>query len=305
MKWNKQGLLYRHQDKNQNDIYSTVPFVKHLTDDVFRVYFSPRDEQNRSYPFFIDVDIFTKEVLQKASGSLIEQGAIGTFDDAGCVLFQILEHAQKRYLYYSGWTLCKRVPFTFFIGLATGDENSEIFYRYSPAPIIGPNKNDPYLAGAPWVIIENNIWKMWYITGLGWTQEPNGVQKHFYTITYAESVDGIDWKPSGKICIPFQSEKEYAIARPMVLKQGAIYKMWYSYRETDTCATYQIGYAESADGIQWQRKDDEAGITTSDAGWDSEMICYPFVFEHKGQMYMIYNGNEYGKTGFGIAILED
>ena len=145
---------------------------------------------------------------------------------------------------------------------------------------------------------------MWYITGLGWQPELNGVQKHFYTITYAESDNGIDWKPSGKICIPFKSDREYAIARPMVLKRGTIYQMWYSYRETKECNTYQIGYAESTNGIEWQRKDDEAGITTSDTGWDSEMICYPFVFEHNNNMYMVYNGNGYGKTGFGIAILE-
>jgi hypothetical protein len=34
------------------------------------------------------------------------------------------------------------------------------------------------------------------------------------------------------------------------------------------------------------------------------MICYPAVFELNGNTYMLYNGNGYGKTGFGIAILE-
>ena len=38
--------------------------------------------------------------------------------------------------------------------------------------------------------------------------------------------------------------------------------------------------------------------------WDSEMICYPYVFEHKDDLYMLYNGNDYGKTGFGLAVLE-
>ena len=44
-------------------------------------------------------------------------------------------------------------------------------------------------------------------------------------------------------------------------------------------------------------------IDVSDDGWDSEMICYPFVFDHKGKRYMLYNGNDYGKKGFGLAIL--
>ena len=34
------------------------------------------------------------------------------------------------------------------------------------------------------------------------------------------------------------------------------------------------------------------------------MICYPFVFDYSGNRYMLYNGNEYGKTGIGLAILE-
>ena len=46
------------------------------------------------------------------------------------------------------------------------------------------------------------------------------------------------------------------------------------------------------------------GIDVSKNGWDSEMICYPYVFDHKGKRYMLYNGNGYGKTGFGLAVLE-
>jgi hypothetical protein len=65
-----------------------------------------------------------------------------------------------------------------------------------------------------------------------------------------------------------------------------------------------IGYADSKDGLEWGRKDDLAVVDISNAGWDSEMVEYPFVFDHKGNRYMLYNGNEYGKTGFGLAILE-
>jgi hypothetical protein len=76
--------------------------------------------------------------------------------------------------------------------------------------------------------------------------------------------------------------------------------MWYSYRGD----AYKIGYAESCDGKKWERLDAQVGITTSASGWDSEMIEYPFVFDHKGHRYMLYNGNDYGRTGFGLAILE-
>ena len=77
--------------------------------------------------------------------------------------------------------------------------------------------------------------------------------------------------------------------------------MWYSYRGS----SYRIGYAESEDGVSWERKDHLAGISTSEDGWDSEMVAYAFVFDHRGQRYMLYNGNGYGQTGIGLAVACD
>ncbi|MBZ5674970.1 MAG: hypothetical protein LAP61_12065 [Acidobacteriia bacterium] len=65
-----------------------------------------------------------------------------------------------------------------------------------------------------------------------------------------------------------------------------------------------MGYAESKDGIAWQRLDELAGLTVSPEGWDSEMVEYPCVFPHQEKLYMLYNGNGYGKTGVGLAIEE-
>ncbi|MFQ5751293.1 MAG: hypothetical protein ACE5HI_04785, partial [bacterium] len=65
----------------------------------------------------------------------------------------------------------------------------------------------------------------------------------------------------------------------------------------------RIGYAESENGLDWIRKDEEVGIEVSDEGWDSEMICYPAVISVNGTTYMFYNGNNNGETGFGYAQL--
>jgi len=65
---------------------------------------------------------------------------------------------------------------------------------------------------------------------------------------------------------------------------------------------YRIGYAESKDGYQWVRKDNEVGINVSPSGWDSESMAYPHVFTHSGKKYMLYSGNNFGKGGFGLAV---
>ena len=138
---------------------------------------------------------------------------------------------------------------------------------------------------------------MWYVSGTGWE---NGAEpRHRYHLKYAESEDGVEWRRDGTVCIDYRDEGEYAIARPCVLRDGDRYRMWFCARGD----AYRLGYAESADGIEWERSDEEAGIEPSDSGWDSEMVEYPWVFDHDGRCHMLYNGNGYGATGIGHAVM--
>jgi hypothetical protein len=226
-------------------------------------------------------------------------GPLGSFDDSGATISWIVKHAGREYLYYTGWSLGVTVPFYFYIGLAVSKDGDEGFVRVSRAPILGRSDVDPYLTASPCVLIEDDLWRMWYVSCVRW-QIVHSRPRHYYHIKYAESLDGIRWRREGRICIDFQSPDEYSISRPCVVRTSNIYRMWYSYRGT----SYRLGYAESADGLHWVRKDDQVGIDVSDSGWDSEMIGYPFVFGHEGQEYMLYNGNDYGKTGIGLAVLD-
>jgi hypothetical protein len=121
-----------------------------------------------------------------------------------------------------------------------------------------------------------------------------------HVFKYAESRDGIHWDRKGTVVLPLKGGGEFALSKPCVLKDRGLYRMWYAYRG----AGYRIGYAESADGLSWERLDEKAGIDVSPSGWDSETIEYAYVLDHKGERYMFYNGNDYGRTGFGLAILE-
>lgn len=112
--------------------------------------------------------------------------------------------------------------------------------------------------------------------------------------------DGGDWKREGRIALRFKDENDYATSRPFVLRENGIYRMWHSHRDN----AYRNGYAESENASDRERMDEKVGITVSDSGWDSETVEYPFLFDHKGQRYMLYNGNGYGRTGFGLAVLE-
>lgn len=171
--------------------------------------------------------------------------------------------------------------------------------RYTEGPILDRTAKEPHSNSNSCVILGKDFWRMWYLSCTGWSVV-NEKPRHRYHIKYAESKDGIEWRRDGIVAIDYGNEDEYAISRPSVVHDTEMWRMWFSYRG----ASYRIGYAESADGVTWNRQDHRVGITVSESGWDSEMIEYPFVFDHKGARYMLYNGNGYGKTGFGLAVLE-
>jgi hypothetical protein len=294
--WNKLGLIYQCKHIEALPYYAAVPFAKSFCENIFRVFYSGRDVFGQSFISSFDFDIQTLEIVKDECLIYLNAGKLGAFDDAGTVLFQILNVGEEDWLFYSGWTLSTKVPFRFNIGLAKSHFERNKFSRFSEGPIVGQTAQDPYLAGAPWIIVENGIWKMWYISCTKWEIE-NGFPKHYYKVMYTYSLDGINWNQERVVVIDFKDKDEFAIARPQVIFEDDIYKMWYSYRGL----RYKIGYAESMDGINWVRKDDEVNLQLSESGWDSEMICYGFVLSHLGQKYMLYNGNGYGKSGIGLA----
>jgi len=300
MKWVKKGLIFKPEGQFEWVTgYAAVPIALPVDGDIYRIYFGGRNKNNMTQPGYLEIDLNNPEkVIYLSPEPVLKLGKTGLFDDSAIWATCIFEHEGNYYMYYGGWMRGVSVPFYCTIGLAISDDGGKTFRRHSPAPIMDRNEIDPYIFGSPYVVIENGVWRMWYFSAVDFTME-NNEPMNYYHIRYAESKDGINWKREGKVCIDFKYKGETRIAKPCVIKEDGLYKMWYSY----AIDSYRIGYAESGDGILWERKDEEASIDVSESGWDSEMIEYPFVFEHKGRKYLLYNGNEYGKEGIGYAIM--
>ncbi len=300
MKWVKKGLIF--EPKGQFDwviTHAMCPIPDRIGEDLYRIYFCGRDNLNRSLVGYVEININEPQnILFLSEKPVLGLGELGCFDDNGVTPSWIVDYEGKKYLYYVGWNKRSTVRMSEVAGLAISEDGGKTFVRASRAPILKRTDQEPLLLlAAPCVSIEGKLWRMWYPSGVVWLN-PDLPR---YNIKYAESRDGIYWEQEGKVCISFKSDKENAFGRPCVIKEDGIYKMWYSYRGE----SYRIGYAESKDGIKWARKDNEIEMDVSKSGWDSEMIEYAYVFKHKGRKYMLYNGNGYGKTGFGYAILEE
>lgn len=302
MAWVKQGLIFEPPQRSSWLVsHSAVPCALPLEENRYRIYFTGRDGSNRSHISYFEIDLENPgEILTTIEHSILAPGPLGSFDEHGAMTSWVLRHREQVYMYYTGWTRGSSVPFVNSIGLAVSDDDGLTFRKISEGPILSRNTVDPYLVANPCVLKEGDQWRMWYLSAVKWVLKSKK-PKHYYHIRYAQSADGIIWKGEGKVCIDFQSANEYAISRPCVIQEkGNRYRMWYSFRGE----RYRIGYAESPDGCNWERLDSLAGIETSDSGWDSEMIEYGFVFRHQGDYYMLYNGNDYGRSGIGLAIWE-
>jgi hypothetical protein len=299
MSWQKHGVLIEPPlDLPWAASHAAVPHMD-TSGNVLEVYFTTRDERHRSHIARARVDLALGGVDIDGEAVLVP-GPLGAFDDSGVMTSCLVRDGKRSYLYYQGWSLGVTVPFYVFVGCAVREGETEPFERLSPAPVLGRHPVDPYMCSSPWVLLDEGRWRMWYVSNLGWRPQREGRPHYVVHIKYAESTDGIEWDRDGHVCIDFASPDEYAISRPCVVKDRDLYRMWYSHRGP----AYRIGYAESVDGIDWQRKDDDAGIDVSPSGWDSEMVEYACVFDHGGSRHMLYNGNGYGSTGIGHAVLE-
>ena len=299
MKWTKLGQIYQHQSSNALLLsHASNPLALQLYDDVFRIFYSSRDINNKSSIGYVDFDVEKLKVTNLCTEPLFVYGDAESFYSHGVSIGNMYSQETKNYILFMGWNIKNNEHWKGDIGRLELENNTTLTL-VDDKPYLGLDSEDSISLSYPWVIKENDIYKMWYGSTVDWTSE-NGEMIH--VIKYATSNNGENWIKHG-IAIPYEIGIAQAFSRPTVLVINNEYHMWYSYRSGDG-TKYRIGYSFSKDGITWQRKHDEVGIEVSISGWDSEMICYPFVFQHKGNAYMLYNGNDYGKTGFGLAILE-
>ena len=309
MKWKKLGHVFCPDGHSETMVsYARIPIADHVGGNLFDIYFGSRDAGNRERVFKVSLDMNTLDVNEVVAEHLLDFGEVlGAFDDNGVTPCCIVNRGETKYLYYAGWNIHVKIPFTCAVGLAESTDNGKSYKKLFKGAVLDRNKDDFQFVAVNDVLWDEGLYRTWYLSCVEWFSRP-GQDKpgHSYHIRYAESDDGIHWRQDGKVAINFKNEFEYAISTPRVIKDSANdYKMWYSFRAQNRIDTYRIGYATSKDGIDWVRMDEEMnGFDVSKDGWDSEMVCYPFVFDHNDARYMLYNGNGYGRTGFGLAILE-
>lgn len=316
-KWEKLGKIFDPRDlKNDSWMkeFAQSPSVL-IHETHLRVYFCSRpaptpDGQYLSFLSYIDMDRKNLlRVLNICREPVLTLGSLGTFDEFGTNPASVIRDQDEVRVYYGGWTRCESVPFNAAIGIAISHDNGDSFTRLGDGPVLSYSPDEPFLLGSPRVRKYGGQWYLWYVAGKEWLRTDGSKPEPVYKIRMASSEDGINWVKLGKDLIESKLGTHECQACPDVTFRDGKYHMFFSYRHSHDYKTkeggYRIGYASSVDMVSWNRRDELAGMSVSDSGWDSEMACYPHVFMLDGETYMLYQGNEMGRSGIGLARLEN
>lgn len=309
MRWRKHGLAFRPEGQyGWMNTHAQVPTALVLPDRL-RIYFASRPRRDLSLPTFVDLDRNDPHrILGLNASPILELGRPGTFDADGVMPSCVIGDGERVLMYYSGWSrLAGKAPYNNATGLAVSKDGGTTFTRCFEGPVLDRTPEEPWSATSPAVLKHEGIWHVWYSSGTDWI-DVAGKLEHVYVLKHALSTDGIHWvrdnQPIFGVAGPDESQ-----TRPTVAYFGDRWHMWFAFRGSvefrGAGETYRIGYAWSADLTRWNRDDAAAGITVSEQGWDSQMICYPELAQVDGNMLLLYNGNGFGEGGFGYATLED
>jgi len=287
-----------------------------VLDDRVRIYFSARSVdanggKYRSHVLFADFAPSLDRLIAVSPEPVISRGGLGCFDEHGIFPMNVVRVGEEIRAYTCGWSRRVSVSVETAIGLAFSRDGGRTFDRVGPGPILSATVREPFLVGDPSVRVIGGTFHMWYIFGTAWRRVPgSSVPERTYKIGHAVSVDGVDWtRDEGVQIIPDRLGPDEAQALPSVVEIDGAFHMVFCYRETADFRTnvargYRLGHALSADLISWDRADADLVLTGDAGAWDSDMQCYPHIYEHAGQVYLLYNGNEFGRFGFGAAVLE-
>jgi len=318
MKWKKLGKIFdptQHKLPNDCVQFAQSPQVL-MFDDFVRIYFSTRavDKNNGKYLShiaFVDMRKNLRDVIRVSNKPVIPLGGLGCFDEHGIFPMSVLRHGGAIYGYTCGWNRRVSVSVDTAIGLAISHDDGLTFQRIGDGPVLAPSQHEPCLVGDGFVKVIGGVFHMWYIFGAGWKKfSPDTPPDRTYKIGHAVSSDGVNWiKEEARQIIADRLGADESQALPTVIEIDDRYHMFFCYRQSfdfrkNMDRGYRIGHASSKYLAHWTRDDENPLLDITPGDWDADMLCYPHVFECDDKVYLLYNGNEFGRYGFGLAVLE-
>jgi len=275
----------------------SLPFALELKPNELRVLIGARDLENRSTIGWVDIVLSGGSVHLKdwAQEPLLSPGVPGAFDEYGVSPSFARVDDGRLDVWYFGWTLRRPTGWWNSIGRASGLIDGSLT-RHSVAPTFDRSTEDPFSLAYPYIVKHSGCHHLFYSSYTKYGVPAMG-ELYEYEIKLAMSEDGESWMRLGSI---IQHEGDIrAQSRPSVIVEQGKWNMWYCAKGSN----YQIYSAHSSDGVLWQHSAESSGLVAAGIGGEKFEVCYPHVLRlaGNGDLIMLYNGDHYGRTGFGVA----
>lgn len=277
MPWINPRRIFHLNDSPDRSNHAQMP-TPYVMEDRVRVYYSCR-RNNKSFPCYFDLAEDLTTVLGHREG-IVDPSPAGRFDSDGFMPSCVIKKGDELWMYYVGWlALAGEAKYHTAIGLAAS-RDGEFWTRKFDAPVMDRTREEPGIHTTPYVYMTNNGLKMLYASGSVWKDGDC-----CYFMYHASSDDGVTWLEASRRKL--NKSKDAVSCRP-TLQLGNNSLGWVCH-----CSrTFKTDYIILPE-------------PPPRSNWDSDMQCYPYVFEFGGKMLMLYNGNGYGQTGVGLAEYEE
>lgn len=301
MKWHCHGVIWCPDGSRPwAHSHATCPTPLLRRSGGWRVFLQSRDAHGVGRVTWIDLDgADPRRIVGMATQPVLDIGAPGCFDENGVFPTSVLRAADGRvWLYYVGFELGHRIRYRLLTGLAVSDDDGDSFCRVSTMPVLERTEAEPFFRCGTFVRCDGGRFRMWYVAGNRW-ETVRGKAVPLYDLRYSESADGVHWPAQGDVVLALQPG-EHGFGRPWVRTTADGEEMFFSVRRREA-EGHRLGYARSTDGRRWQRQDAQLGLPRATGAWDTGSQCYAAPIRAAGREWLLYNGNDFGATGVGIA----
>jgi predicted GH43/DUF377 family glycosyl hydrolase len=216
---------------------------------------------------------------------ILRHGEAGSWDAGGLSSPAVLLESGRIKMWVNGGGPAQHAS----IGYATAAYATR-FTKEPGNPVVdlGPLGSwDSQFVEYPSVLEDGGAYKMWYAGS-------NGV---LLGIGYAASADGLVWNKYEKNPVltggPLGSWDEQ-VGDQTVIKNGALYEMWYTGHSASGSGPTGIGYANSTDGMLWTKYPGNPVIVAGPGPWDSIAAYLPNVLKDASGYRMWYTGRGIG-----------
>jgi beta-1,2-mannobiose phosphorylase / 1,2-beta-oligomannan phosphorylase len=167
--------------------------------------------------------------------------------------------------------LYKALPAALIPPSSPGSDTKGGWRKYEQNPVLGGSLGVCFDVS---LLREEGKYRMWF----SWRTRKS--------IAWVESSDGIHWGPPVIVLSPNPASGwEENINRPVVIRKGDTYLMWYTGQARGHSS---IGLATSADGIRWERAAGAPVLSASEPWEKVAVMCPSVLWEASAGLYRVW-----------------